>query len=113
MPTARYGLCGSRLEDHIFYPVKSETAGKPFDLEHSLISARERSAIPVVVYQKISGDGIALEKLGSERLWHALGPIWPEDRPHLGVSEVAGWFATVRLPGHRRVRESGGPGDID
>ena len=84
---------------HILYPVKSETAGKPFDLEHSLISARERSAIPVVVYQKISGDGIAIEKLGSERLWHALGPIWPEDRPHLGVSEVAGWFATyVYLP---------------
>ena len=84
---------------HIFYPVKSEKAGKPFDLEHSLISTRERSAIPVVVYQKISGDGIALEKLGSERLWQALGPIWPEDRPHLGLSEVAGWFATyVYLP---------------
>jgi hypothetical protein len=26
---------------HIFYPVRSDTAGKPFDLEHSLISARE------------------------------------------------------------------------
>jgi predicted AAA+ superfamily ATPase len=84
---------------HIFYPVKSETASKPFDLEHSLISARERAAIPVVVYQKVCGDGIALEKLGSERLWHALGPIWPEDRAHLGLSEVAGWFATfVYLP---------------
>ena len=33
---------------HILYPVKSETAGKPFDLEHSLISARDRAAIPAV-----------------------------------------------------------------
>ena len=54
---------------HILYPVKSETAGKPFDLEHSLISARDRAAIPVVVYDKAKADGIALEKLGTERLW--------------------------------------------
>jgi hypothetical protein len=29
---------------HIFYPVKSETAGKPFDLEHTLISSRDLGA---------------------------------------------------------------------
>jgi hypothetical protein len=40
-----------------------------------------------------------LEKLGTERLWLALNPIWPEDRPHLSVSEVADWFAAyVYLP---------------
>lgn len=84
---------------HIFYPVKSETPGKPFDLEHSLISSRDRSAIPVVVYDKVKGDGIALEKLGTERLWLALKPIWPEDRPHIQVSEIADWFAAyVYLP---------------
>jgi hypothetical protein len=44
-------------------------------------------------------DGIALEKLGTERLWLALKPIWPDDRPHLGVAEVAEWFASyVYLP---------------
>ena len=37
---------------HILYPVKSETAGKPFDLEHDPITARERAAVPVVVYDK-------------------------------------------------------------
>ncbi|RWQ65486.1 DUF499 domain-containing protein [Mesorhizobium sp.] len=84
---------------HILYPVKSETAGKPFDLEHSLISSRDRAAIPVVVYDKAKADGIALEKLGTERLWHALKPIWPDDRPHLTVAEVADWFAAyVYLP---------------
>ena len=84
---------------HIFYPIKSETAGKPFDLEHSLISARERAAIPIVVYDKARGDGIALEKLGADRLWLALKPIWPEDRPHLPIVEIADWFATyVYLP---------------
>jgi hypothetical protein len=84
---------------HILYPVKSETAGKPFDLEHSLISSRDRAAIPVVVYDKAKADGIALEKLGTERLWHALKPIWPHDRPHLTISEIADWFAAyVYLP---------------
>ena len=84
---------------HILYPVKSETAGKPFDLEHSLISSRDRAAIPVVVYDKTKADGIALEKLGTERLWHALKPIWPDDRPHLTIAEIADWFAAyVYLP---------------
>lgn len=84
---------------HILYPVKSETAGKPFDLEHNLISSRERAAIPSVVYDKAKADGIALEKLGTERLWLALKPIWPEDRPHLSITEIADWFsAYVYLP---------------
>lgn len=84
---------------HILYPVKSETAGKPFDLEHSLISSRDRAAIPIVVYDKAKADGIALEKLGTERLWHALKPIWPDDRPHLTIAEIADWFAAyVYLP---------------
>jgi hypothetical protein len=79
--------------------VKSDAAGKPFELEHSLISARDRAAIPSVVYDKAKADGIVLEKLGTERLWLALKPIWPDDRPHLAVSEVADWFAAyVYLP---------------
>lgn len=84
---------------HILYPVRSETAGKPFELEHSLISSRDRAAIPIVVYDKAKSDGIALEKLGTERLWHALKPIWPDDRPHLAIAEIADWFAAyVYLP---------------
>jgi predicted AAA+ superfamily ATPase len=84
---------------HILYPVKSETAGKPFDLEHDPITARDRAAVPVVVYDKAKADGIALEKLGTERVWLALKPIWPGDRPHLAVSEVAEWFTSyVYLP---------------
>ena len=89
---------------HILYPVKSETAGKAFDLEHDPITARERAAVPVVVYDKAKADGVALEKLGTERLWLALKPIWPDDRPHLAISEVADWFASyVYLP---KVRDS-------
>ncbi len=84
---------------HILYPMKSETAGKPFDLEHDPITARDRAAVPIVVYEKAKADGIVLEKLGRERLWLALKPIWPEDRPHLSVSEVAEWFSSyVYLP---------------
>jgi hypothetical protein len=84
---------------HILYPVKSETAGKPFELEHDPITVRDRAAVPVVVYDKAKADGVALEKLGTERLWLALKPIWPDDRPHLAISEVAEWFASyVYLP---------------
>lgn len=84
---------------HILYPMKSEAAGKPFDLDHDPITARDRAALPVVVYDKAKADGIALEKLGTERLWLALKPIWPADRPHLTVGEVADWFSSyVYLP---------------
>jgi hypothetical protein len=89
---------------HILYPVKSETAGKPFDLEHDPITARERAAVPAVVYDKAKADGIALEKLGTERLWLALRPMWPDDRQHLPISEVGDWFASyVYLP---KLRDS-------
>jgi hypothetical protein len=84
---------------HILYAVKSDTAGKPFELEHSLISSRDRAAIPSVVYDKAKADGIALEKLGTERLWLALKPIWPVDRDHLSISELTDWFSSyVYLP---------------
>ena len=78
---------------------RSETAGKPFDLEHSLISSRDRAAIPVVVYDKAKADGIALESSAPNAYGIALSPIWPEDRPHLPIAEIADWFATyVYLP---------------
>jgi hypothetical protein len=58
-----------------------------------------RAAIPVTVYDKGRANGIALEKLGTERLWLALKPIWPDDRPHLALSKLAEWFASyVYLP---------------
>jgi predicted AAA+ superfamily ATPase len=79
---------------HIFYPIKSEKAGEPFALDHTLISSRDRAAIPVVVYEKTKADGIVREKLGTERLWLELRPIWPEERAHLPISEIADWFAS-------------------
>lgn len=84
---------------HILYPIKSDAPGKPFELEHSLISSRDRNAVPFTVYDKIRADGIALEKLGAERLGLALKPIWAADRQHLLISEVVDWFASyVYLP---------------
>lgn len=79
---------------HILYPVKSATAGQPFDLEHDPITARDREAIPATVYGKVRADGIVPERLGPENLWALLEPIWPADRPHLAISEVTEWFAS-------------------
>ncbi len=59
------------------------------------IASKDRAAI----YEKAKNDGIAKEKLGPDALWLHLMPLWPEDKPHLGVGEVADWFGSyVYLP---------------
>nr|WP_246330294.1 DUF499 domain-containing protein [Endobacter medicaginis] len=88
---------------HILYPVKTEQTevGRAFDLEQLTISSRERPAVPTAVYDKIGpkGDNVAKEKLGPDNFWNQLKPLWPEDRSHLPVREVAEWFASyVYLP---------------
>jgi hypothetical protein len=84
---------------HILYPVQSDKAGTPFELEHISVTSRENASVPACVYEKIKADGVAKEKLGTETLWLNLKPIWADDRPHLPISEVAEWFASyVYLP---------------
>jgi uncharacterized protein len=86
---------------HVLFPIKTEntTAGSAFDLDHLSIASKDRAAIPVAVYEKAKNDGIAKEKLGPDALWLHLMPLWPEDKPHLGVGEVADWFSSyVYLP---------------
>jgi hypothetical protein len=86
---------------HVLFPIESTEAGKPFDLDHIAITARERTGVPAAVYDKTSakGDGIIKEALGGETLATRLAELWPADRPHLAVAEIAEWFATyVYLP---------------
>lgn len=87
--------------NHILYPEKNEgtTAGTAFHLEHLSITSKDRSAIPVVVYDKAKSDGIIKERLGPDSLSLHLKPLWPEDRQHLPIAEVVEWFAAyVYLP---------------
>jgi hypothetical protein len=81
---------------HVLFPVESAEAGKAFDLDHLLLTARERSGVPAAVYEKASakGDGIIKEVLGGETLATRLAELWSAERPHLPVAEIAGWFAT-------------------
>lgn len=88
---------------HVLYPVKSDAtaAGVAFELERSSITSKDRAAIPVGVYDKIGpkGDGTIKEKLGPDTFSLQLKPLWPQDRPHLPVNEIAEWFCTyVYLP---------------
>jgi uncharacterized protein len=86
---------------HILYPVKTDTteAGKAFDLDHLSLTAKDKGAIPAGVYEKARGDGVVMEKLGPDTLWLKIQPLWPEDRPHLAIGEIADWFASyVYLP---------------
>jgi uncharacterized protein len=87
--------------NHILFPFKAEStaAGAPFELDHLSIATKDRAAIPVSVYDKAKADGIVKEKLGPDALWLHLKPLWPYDRPHLTIGEIADWFATyVYLP---------------
>lgn len=87
--------------NHVLYPEKNEgtTAGTAFHLEHLSITSKDRSAIPSVVYDKAKSDGIVKERLGPDSLSLHLKPLWPDDRPHLPIAEVAEWFAAyVYLP---------------
>jgi uncharacterized protein len=87
--------------NHVLFPIESTEAGKPFDLDHLSITARERSSVPAAVYEKASakGDGIVKATLGGETLAACLAELWSADRPHLAVAEIADWFATyVYLP---------------
>lgn len=86
---------------HVLYPEKDDSTapGTAFHLEHLSITAKERSAIPAIVYDKAKSDGIVKERLGPETLSLHLKPIWSEERPHLAISEIAEWFASyVYLP---------------
>jgi hypothetical protein len=81
--------------------VKTEgtAAGSAFDLDRLSISSKDRSTIPAAVYDKAKGDGIIREKLGPDALGLHLEPLWPEDKPHLAISDVSDWFASyVYLP---------------
>ena len=86
---------------HVLFPVESTEPGRPFDLDHLALTARERACVPAAVYDKAStkGDGIIKETLGGETLATRLIELWPADLPHLPVAEIAKWFATyVYLP---------------
>lgn len=84
---------------HGLFPVQSEKAGTPFELEHLSVVSRDNLSVPACVYEKIKADGIAKERLGTETLWLSLKPIWADDRSHLPVAEMAEWFASyVYLP---------------
>jgi hypothetical protein len=88
---------------HILYPIKTENtgAGRAFDLDQLTLASKDRAAIPAAIYDKIGpkGDNVAKEKLGPDTLWLNLKPLWPDDRRHLGIAEVAEWFSSyVYLP---------------
>jgi hypothetical protein len=84
---------------HVLFPVESTEPGKPFDLDHLALTARDRTGVPAAVYDKASakGDGIIKEALGEETLATRLAELWPADRPHLPVAEIAEWFATYSI----------------
>jgi hypothetical protein len=82
--------------NHVIFPVKTDAteAGKAFDLEHMALTAKDKGAIPASTYEKARADGIVMEKLGPDTLRLKLMPLWPDDRPHLPISEIADWFAS-------------------
>ncbi len=85
---------------HVLYPYRDAAAtGAAFELQHLTAPNPTRAAIPSAVYDKAKADGVVKEVLGPEALTRLLEPLWPQDRPHLGIGELAEWFASyVYLP---------------
>jgi hypothetical protein len=73
-------------------------AGEPFELEAMTLNGKN-GAVQVVAWEKVKADSLVKEKLGPDSFWHLLKPLWPDEKPHLSVAEVAEWFGTyVYLP---------------
>jgi hypothetical protein len=74
----------------------------PSDADRAGTGRRAKCRLrPSAVYDKASakGDGIIKEAIGGETLATRLAELWPADRAHLPVAEIAEWFATyVYLP---------------
>jgi hypothetical protein len=81
---------------HVLYGVKTDETepGKAFDLEHLYLTAKDREAVPTAVYEKARADDKIWEKIGPGNLWSHLSPLWPEERPHLPISELVEWFSS-------------------
>jgi predicted AAA+ superfamily ATPase len=80
---------------HVLYAEKTPATppGKAFDLEHLALTSKDRNAIPAAVYEKARGDDIVKDRLGPETLWLKLKDLWPTERPHLAIGDIAEWFA--------------------
>jgi uncharacterized protein len=98
---------------HVLFPVESTEAGKPFDLDHLALTARDRASVPAAVYDKASakGDGIIKETLGGETLSTRLTELWPADRPHFAGGRDRRMVRDLCLP--TEIARSGSAGDRD
>ena len=100
---------------HVLFPVESSEAGRPFDLDHLALTARERASIPGAVYDKASakGDGARHWRRGWWNYGRRTGRIcrWPRSpngsRPMSTCRSCAtGWSSkrrsATRSPGSTR-----------
>jgi hypothetical protein len=86
---------------HIFYPDKTPATppGMAFELERLGINTAERAGLPRAIFDKLKAEGAIRERFGPDTFILEIGKLWPDDRPHLAVSEIAEWFQSyVYLP---------------
>ena len=83
-------------------PVEDANGGPPtgFALPAArLVNRGGAKSVARAAWDKAAGDGAVLGEIGPENLTRCLGPLWPEDRPHVPVEELRAWFASyVYLP---------------
>lgn len=84
---------------HMFHPMRSSQPGQGFELDHAFVTAPDRAALPLTLYEKAKAESVILEKMGRERFWLEIGPLWPTGADHLAIEEIVDWFRTfVYLP---------------
>ena len=64
-----------------------------------LVNRGGAKSVPQAVWERVSTDGTVFNEIGPDNLLRSLGPVWPEDRPHVTVEDIRDWFASyVYLP---------------
>ena len=93
---------------HILYPVKTD-APRQAGLRSRALSAHGHGPRrdPGGGLRQGEGRRHRQGEARAGRLWLHLKPLWPEDRPHLPIAEIAEWFASyVYLPKLRDRRRA-------
>jgi hypothetical protein len=74
-------------------PFEEKNRARGFALETITLTNRNGDPLPKVAWKKATDDGTVVQALGRAALELDLKKVWPEDQPHLEVTQLRDWFA--------------------
>jgi hypothetical protein len=92
-----------RAWSQILLPVTAREEGLPFSLDRITLRNTSGKSVAQAVWDRVSADGLVLEKLGRLTLSERLRENWPAGVDHLPVSTIRDWF--VQFVPFERLRD--------